>query len=69
MEANLCRIARAHFSDQLDGEPMPLGARLLVKLHLTICPPCRRAHRSLVATREALRALRDAEMETDEADP
>lgn len=68
MNVNPCRTARAHFSDRLDGEPLPLVPRVLVALHLTICPPCRRTHRSLVATREALRALRDAEVEPNEGD-
>ena len=59
-----CEKARAHFSDDLDEQPLPLSTRALVRFHLLVCPPCRRAHRSLVATREALQALRD-----DESDP
>jgi predicted anti-sigma-YlaC factor YlaD len=64
MNANPCRNVRAHLSDQLDGEPLPPLTRVMVRLHLTICPPCRRVNRSLVATRDALRALRDVDVET-----
>lgn len=62
MPVDPCRPVRPYLSDHLDGEPIPFPARLLVRLHLTICAPCRRAHRSLVATREALHALRDADV-------
>jgi predicted anti-sigma-YlaC factor YlaD len=54
-----CRPVRLHLSDSLDAQPLPLVVGLLVRLHLTICPPCRRVHRSLAATRDALRTLRD----------
>ena len=54
-----------HFSDHLDGVPLPLLARAWVRFHLTICPPCRRVHRALVETREALRALRDVDVEIE----
>lgn len=67
MALDPCRAARSHFSDHLDGEPLSLGARLLVRMHLTICPPCRRYHRSLAATRDALRDLRDADPTSDDA--
>ena len=63
----LCRGVRPHFSDVLDGEPLPPLATFAVKMHLTFCPMCRRTFRSLEATREAVRALRDAETKT--ADP
>jgi predicted anti-sigma-YlaC factor YlaD len=61
MPLDPCRPVREHLSDWLDGEPLPLSVRLTVRLHLSICPPCRRVHRSLVATQDALRALRDAD--------
>ena len=54
-----CIRQRRHFSDQLDGARIPLLRRLLVRLHLAICPPCIRYQRSLEATRVALKALRD----------
>ncbi len=69
MDANgieACKQARAHFSEHLDGEPLPFAARLLVRLHLLVCPPCRRTHRSLAATRDALASLRDADLPADE---
>jgi predicted anti-sigma-YlaC factor YlaD len=69
MPLDPCRPVRAHLSDQLDGEALPLATRLLVRLHLTICPPCRRVHRSLVATQAALRALRDADVADDDVTP
>ncbi len=61
MNLDPCRTVRPHFSDHLDGEPLPLVKGLLVRFHLLVCPPCKRVHRSLVATREALGALRDAD--------
>jgi hypothetical protein len=42
-----------------------LFVRLLVGFHLRVCTPCRRVHSSLMATREALRALRDADVDVD----
>jgi len=54
-----CRSARLHFSDVLDDEDLPFWTGLLVRFHLRVCPPCRRYHRSLEATRGALQALRD----------
>jgi len=56
-----CRTQRAHFSDRLDGQPIPFWRGLLVRLHLRICPGCIRTNRSLEATRDALRRLRDAD--------
>jgi predicted anti-sigma-YlaC factor YlaD len=61
-----CRPARLYFSDHLDGEPLPLLTGVLVRFHLRVCPPCRRLHRSLRAAREALRALREAEVADSE---
>jgi hypothetical protein len=63
MNVDPCRPARARFSDHLDAQPLPLVIGMYVRWHLTICPPCRRFYRSLEATRKALRALRDAEIE------
>ncbi len=57
-----CAMVRAHFSDHLDGEEVGGGTSLLVRMHLAICPPCRRMHRSLRATRDALGALRDLDV-------
>jgi predicted anti-sigma-YlaC factor YlaD len=61
MPANPCRPVRVHLSDWLDGERLPFFVGLTVRLHLAACPPCRRVHRSLSATREALRTLRDVD--------
>ena len=62
MTLKVCSHARSHFSCQLDGQPLPFFTRLMVRFHLWICPGCRRVNRSLVATRAALRALRDADV-------
>ena len=61
---NQCRTARLHLSDHLDGETMPFWRRLFMRLHLTICPPCRRVRRSLLATRDSLLALRDSDVDS-----
>ena len=66
MPANPCRPVRVHLSDWLDGEPLPFFVRLTVRFHLATCPACRRAHRSLSATREALRTLRDVDPPVDD---
>jgi predicted anti-sigma-YlaC factor YlaD len=57
-----CHKPRTHFSDHLDGEPLPFFTGFVVRMHLTICPACRRLNRSLVATQAALRALQDADL-------
>ena len=54
-----CRLVTAHFSDFLDGEPLPLFSLFWVHAHLTFCPRCKRTYRSLTQTREVLRALRE----------
>jgi len=54
-----CRLARLHYSDLLDGQPLPWYVRLRQAFHLRFCGPCIRYHRSLAATRDALQALRD----------
>jgi predicted anti-sigma-YlaC factor YlaD len=59
MTDRFCAKQRALFSDRLDGQKLPFWRGLLVRFHLTICPPCRRVNRSLVTTREALKELRD----------
>ena len=59
MANKFCEAARAHFSDELDGEPLTPVARAIVSLHLTTCPMCRRFNRSLIATRDALKLLKD----------
>ena len=53
----LCRLVRPHFSDALDGAPLPFLAATGVRLHLTFCPWCRRHMVSLRNTKDALRAL------------
>jgi hypothetical protein len=59
MTDRFCVKQRAWFSEVLDGRPVPFWRGLLVRCHLTICAPCQRYHRSLTATRDALRALAD----------
>ena len=56
-----CRAQRPFFSDRLDGAKLPFWRGLLVRMHLRVCPQCIRYNRSLEATRDALRSLRDAD--------
>ena len=59
MRNHLCEPARQHFSEHLDGKPIEGTMRYFVALHLAICPPCKRTYQALVATRDALGALKD----------
>ena len=59
MTERFCIKQRRHFSDHLDGVKLPLLRGLLVRFHLAVCPACIRFNRSLEATRDALKALRD----------
>jgi hypothetical protein len=67
-EFDPCRGPRTGFSDHLDGEKLPFWESFKVRLHLLVCPPCRRVRRSLDATRGALSALRDADIASEEAE-
>ena len=60
---SFCRRSRLYFSDRLDGRPLPFWRGLMVRWHLLACPLCHRYQRSLVATRDAVRALRDPDPE------
>ena len=66
MANKFCEAARGHFSDHLDGQPLTLTGRLLVGLHLGICPMCQRYNRSLKATRDALSLLKDSPVEGED---
>jgi hypothetical protein len=46
-------------SDHLDAEDLPGLQRVVVGLHLTFCPMCKRYLHSLEATKRALGALGD----------
>jgi len=59
MVDRFCRKQRPYFSDRLDGARLPFWRGLFVRFHLFVCPPCRRYNRSLEATQQALRTLRD----------
>ena len=59
MTDRFCKKQRAWFSDRLDDQPLPFWRGLLVRVHLAFCPQCIRVNRSLAATRDALRGLRD----------
>ena len=59
MTDRFCVKQRALFSDHLDGERLPFWRGLLVRFHLAVCPACKLTQRSLAATRDALRELRD----------
>ncbi len=61
MADRFCRKQREYFSDVVDGRPIPFWRALLVRCHLTICPPCKRIRASLEATRAALGDLRDSD--------
>lgn len=63
MTDRFCRGSREYFSDRLDRQRLPFWRGLLVGVHLTICPQCRRFNRSLVAAKDALQSLRDAELD------
>jgi predicted anti-sigma-YlaC factor YlaD len=54
-----CNHARDSFSDHLDGVPVTGLKGMAMRLHLALCPRCRRFYRSLQATLEALKGLRD----------
>lgn len=55
-----CWDARSRVSDYLDDE-LPIADRVLVERHLETCPTCPPLYASLVGTRDALGALRDAD--------
>ena len=63
MTDRFCVKQRALFCDRLDGEQLPFWRRLARQLHLGFCPPCQAVNRSLAATRDALRDLRDRDPE------
>lgn len=63
MALDPCSVARAHLSCHLDEQPLPWLVRAVVRFHLFVCPPCRRVARSLAATRDALEALRDNDVD------
>ncbi|HZS35226.1 MAG TPA: hypothetical protein VFF06_00290 [Polyangia bacterium] len=65
MTDRFCRKSRLHFSDRLDGLKVPFWRGLVVRLHLAVCPQCIRYNRSLAATRDALRSLRDSDPDPD----
>jgi RNA polymerase sigma-70 factor (ECF subfamily) len=55
-----CWDARGKVSDYLD-DGLPASDRVLVELHLEVCPTCPPLYAGLVGTRAALGALRDAD--------
>ena len=55
-----CRATRSDLSDRLDGAPLPFWRRLMGAFHLSLCPTCKLVRRSLVATRDAVAALKDS---------
>ena len=52
-------------SDSMDAQPLSSWRRLTVWVHTHVCPGCRPVWRSLHATKDALSALRDAEVTLD----
>ena len=59
MTDRFCIKQRRYYSDRIDGVKIPLLWRFVTRMHLTFCPQCIRYQRSLEATRDALKALRD----------
>lgn len=55
-----CSRVRESFSDHLDGLPVTGLRGFFMRLHLAICPTCRRFNVSLAATQDALHSLKDA---------
>ncbi|MBK8170993.1 MAG: zf-HC2 domain-containing protein [Sandaracinaceae bacterium] len=53
-----CKHIHERLNEAHDGELSPLR-RMLLRLHLWICSPCRNADCSMKATFKALRGLRD----------
>ncbi|HEX7478284.1 MAG TPA: zf-HC2 domain-containing protein [Polyangiales bacterium] len=51
-----CEQVSRELSDAVDGS-LPLHKRLLLRLHLALCPPCRAMEHSLRFTRDVLRKL------------
>jgi predicted anti-sigma-YlaC factor YlaD len=60
-----CRQTRERLSDLMDGESLSWWSAFAARSHLALCPHCRRVERSLADTRDALRALKDLDPETD----
>jgi hypothetical protein len=60
---SFCWKSRLYFSDRIDGQPLPLVRGLIVRWHFFACPLCQRYLRSLTATRDAARSLRDPDPE------
>jgi hypothetical protein len=52
-----CKEASRLMSRRLD-EPLPLGRRLALRLHLLLCDACRHFDRQTVLLREAMRRYR-----------
>lgn len=59
IEELICHPLRPHFSDRLDGEPVPPVIEFFTRLHLAFCPQCMRTYESLKETRRALALLRE----------
>ena len=53
-----CRGTHENLSDALDGA-LPWWKRLLMRVHLGICPGCKRTSDSLRDTVDAVASLRD----------
>jgi len=49
-----CRDATRLISRELDG-PLPFGRRLLLRVHLFLCGPCRNFLRQAMFLRKAMR--------------
>jgi hypothetical protein len=62
-----CEATRLALSDSMDAQPLSSWRRFTVWAHTHFCPGCRPVWRSLHATKDALAALRDADV-TPEGD-
>lgn len=56
-----CKQLLERLSDYLDGTMSPLG-RMSLRLHLWLCPPCRRYHDQMKQMLEATRDVPRAEL-------
>ena len=59
-----CKQIREELCDAIDGE-LPWTRRMAVKLHLWVCPPCRKEHEELARTVGLLKKCKKRGTETD----
>jgi hypothetical protein len=60
-----CLIARKHFSDAVDGQPVSGLMKVYVGFHRAYCPLCQRYEKSLRHTMAVGRALKDLPLDDE----